>query len=193
MAAQPRVYLTIAEYLARERAGDTKHEFFAGQVYALAGGSEQHNLIAGNVLASLHAQVRKRSCTVYPSDMRLKIPHTNLYTYADISVVCGQAQFEDVQRDILLNPNVIVEVLSPSTENYDRGKKFQNYRTLDSAHEYLLIAQDTYHIEHYIRQPDNQWLLSEADSLDATIELPTINCTLALADVYEKVTFEITP
>jgi Uma2 family endonuclease len=193
MAAQPRVYLTVAEYLARERVGDTKHEFFAGQVYALAGGSEQHNLIAGNVLASLHAQVRKRSCTVYPSDMRLKIPRTNLYTYADVSVVCGQAQFEDAQRDILLNPSVIIEVLSPSTENYDRGKKFQNYRTLDSAREYLLIAQDTHHIEHYIRQPDNQWLLSEADTLDATIELPTISCTLALADVYEKVTFETIP
>ena len=192
MSTQPKAYLTVDDYLARERSSDTKHEYYAGEIYALAGGSEPHNLIAGNVLASLHAQVRRSPCMVYPSDMRIKIPRTTLYTYADVTIVCGQPQFEDDQRDILLNPTVVVEVLSPSTENYDRGKKFQNYRTLPSVHEYLLIAQDSYHIEHYVRQPDNQWLMSEFDALEATLTLPSIECALALADIYEKVTFDET-
>ncbi len=119
--------------------------------------------------------------------MRVKIQHKSLYTYPDVVVVCGQAEFEDEDRDTLLNPMVIVEVLSPSTERYDRGKKFQNYRMIDSLAEYVLVAQDAYRIEHYIRQPDQQWLLSEAASLNDIIALPSIQCTLALADVYEKV------
>lgn len=187
MAAQPKPYISIDEYLAGERVSDTKHEYYAGEVFAFAGGSEQHNLIAGNVYASLHAQLRKRQCTVYPSDMRVKMPRTDLYTYPDVVAVCGTAQFEDTERDTLLNPTVIVEVLSPSTETYDRGRKFQNYRTITTLNEYLLIAQDTYRIEHYVRQPDEQWLLSEATALDDTVTLPSINCILTLADVYEKV------
>lgn len=187
MSAQPQTSISVEEYLAGERISDQKHEYYAGVVFAFAGGSEQHNLIAGNVLASLHTQLRRRMCTVYPSDMRVKISRPGLYTYPDVVAVCGEALFEDEDRDTLLNPTVIVEVLSPSTENYDRGKKFQNYRTIDTLAEYVLIAQDTYHIEHYVRQPDQQWLLSEAVSLAATIELPSIQCTLVLADVYEKV------
>ncbi len=187
MAAQPKTYISVDDYLAGERIRDTKHEYYAGEVFAFAGGSEQHNLIAGNVYASLHTQLRKRPCTVYPSDMRVLIPRTSLYTYPDVVAVCGPARFQDQERDTLLNPLLIVEVLSPSTETYDRGKKFQNYRTVDTLSEYLLIAQDTYRIEHYVRQPDQQWLLSEATSVDESIDLPSIHCTLALADVYEKV------
>jgi Uma2 family endonuclease len=190
MAAQPKTYLSVEDYLAGERMSDVKHEYYAGEVFAFAGGSEAHNLIAANVLASLHTQLRRRPCKVYPSDMRVKVQRTGLYTYPDVVVVCGQPQFEDVEHDTLLNPTVIIEVLSPSTERYDRGKKFQNYRTIDSLAEYLLIAQDTYRIEQYIRQPDQQWLLSEATSLDAMIELPSIRGTLALVDVYEKVTID---
>jgi Uma2 family endonuclease len=184
MSAQPKLHISVAEYLIGERNGTTKHEYYAGEVFAFAGGSERPNLIIGNVLASLHTQLRKRNCTVYPSDMRVKVSRTGLYTYPNIVAVCGTAQFEDDERDTLLNPTVVVEVLSPSTEKYDRGKKFQNYRTLTSLAEYLLVAQDTYRIEHYVRQPNQQWLLSEATSLDATIELPSIACTLTLADVY---------
>jgi Uma2 family endonuclease len=190
MSALPKTYISISDYLAGERLSDTKHEYYDGEVFAFAGGSEQHNLIAGNVYASLHSQLRKRPCTVYPSDMRVKIPRTGLYTYPDVVAVCGTAYFEDAERDTLLNPTVIVEVLSPSTEKYDRGKKFQNYRTVDSLIEYVLIAQDTYRIEHYVRQPDQQWLLSEATSLEDIIELPSIQCILVLADVYEKVRIE---
>jgi Uma2 family endonuclease len=190
MTVQPRHRYTSAEYLARERASDYKSEFYAGEIFALAGGSEQHNLISGNVYASFHAQLRRRQCTVYPSDMRVFIPHTGLYTYPDVSVVYGPAQFQDAQRDTLLNPTVIVEVLSPSTENYDRGKKFQNYRTLDWLQEYIVIAQNAYHIEHYIRQPNNQWLLEEFDDMMAILDIRAIGCTLTLQDVYEKVAFE---
>ena len=119
--------------------------------------------------------------------MRAKVSPTGLYTYLDVTVVCGEAQFEDEQVDTLLNPTVIVEVLSPSTESRDRGWKFEQYRKLESLMEYVLIAQDKYHVEHYVRQPDNTWLLSETDDLQDTIHLPSINCGLALADVYEKV------
>jgi Uma2 family endonuclease len=187
MTTQPKAYLSAQEYLHRERSGDAKHEYLAGDVFAMAGGSEEHNLIVGNTLASLHAQLRRRPCRVYPSDMRVKVEQTGLYTYPDITVVCGQPQFEDEHRDTLMNPTVIIEVLSPSTERYDRGKKFQNYRTIASLQEYLLISQDACRLEHYARQPDNQWLLSEASSLEAVMSLPSVACLLALKDVYEKV------
>jgi Uma2 family endonuclease len=123
--------------------------------------------------------------------MRVKISPTGLYTYPDVTVVCGEAQFEDTQQDTLLNPTLIVEVLSESTEAYDRGGKFAHYRKLASLMEYVLIAQTKPHVEHYVRQPDNRWLLAEADSLHQTLHLPSIDCHLALAEVYDKVSIVI--
>ncbi|HHY54840.1 MAG TPA: Uma2 family endonuclease [Chloroflexi bacterium] len=190
MSARAKVYISPEAYLAAERAGEKKHEYYAGEVYAMAGASERHNLVAMNIGASLHSQLRRRACNVYPSDMRVKVSALGFYTYPDISVVCGAPQFEDARRDTLLNPLVIVEVLSPSTENYDRGRKFQMYRTLPSLVEYLLVAQDSIHIEHYTRQPDGRWLFFESDQPDAVFQLDAIGCTLAAADVYEKVTFD---
>ena len=154
---------------------------------SLAGTSERHNLIAGNVFAELHTQLRKRLCKVYVSDVRLKVNRTGLYTYPDVMVVCGETQFADDQQDMILNPTVIIEVLSESTEGYDRGKKFEHYRKLDSLSEYILIAQDRYHVERYVRQPDNQWLLAETDNVHDTLSLTSIACNLALADIYDKV------
>lgn len=139
------------------------------------------------MIAELRNQLRCRPGRVYPSDMRVRIPQTGLYTYPDVVVARGQERFDDQQQDTLLNPTVVVEVLSKSTENFDRGKKFKQYRALDSLAEYILIAQNVHHLEHYIRQPDQQWRLSEADDLQDTIDLPAIDCTLTLADVYEKV------
>ena len=179
--------LTPAEYLAFERKSKTKHEYFTGNIYTMVGASERHNLIVANVVIEVGVQLRKRPCRVYPSDMRVKISETGLYTYPDVTVVCGRPQFDDDQSDILLNPTVIFEVLSKSTEGYDRGKKFQHYRTIDTVTEYLVIAQDSYHVEHYVRQIDGHWLLSEATHLQQTVHLPTINCDLTLADVYDKV------
>ena len=153
----------------------------------MLGASVQHNLITGNTYASLHSQLRKRNCNVFPSDMRVKAVQTGLYTYPDITVVCGQLQFEDEREDALVNPVVIIEVLSPSTENYNRGKKFQNYRTMLSLCEYILIAQDDHRVEHYARQSDNTWVLSEVVRLHDWVELTSIQCVLDLADIYEKV------
>lgn len=189
--AQPKAYHTPTEYLVLERASSVKHEYFAGTIYMMAGGSARHTLIAGNTYASLHGQLRKRPCIVYPSDLRVKVLPSGLYTYPDITIVCGTPQFEDEHEDTLLNPTIIIEVLSPSTEKYDRGKKFQNYRMLWSLREYILIAQDEWHIERFVRQSDNQWLFSEAMQLEEQIELTAIQCTLTVSDVYEKVHFPV--
>ncbi len=182
--------LTPTEYLARERKSATKSEFIGGQIYALAGASEQHNLITSNVIVSFGTQLRKRPCRVYPSDMRVRIDEGRAYAYPDVTVVCGEPRFEDEKRDTLLNPMVIVEVLSRSTERFDRGRKFQGYRSLESLTEYLLIAQDVCRIEHYVRQPEGHWLLSEATGLEGEMLLPTIDCRLSFADVYDKVDLE---
>ncbi len=187
MSLQPSAYLTPKEYLALERGAEYKSEYLAGAIFAMAGTSERHNLIAGNVFAELHTQLRKRPCKVYVSDVRLKVNRTGLYTYPDVMVVCGETQFADDQQDMILNPTVIIEVLSESTEGYDRGKKFEHYRKLDSLSEYILIAQDRYHVERYVRQPDNQWLLAETDNVHDTLSLTSIACNLALADIYDKV------
>lgn len=190
MSAQPKVFMTPEEYLAHERAAEYKSEYWGGEVFAMSGASRRHNIIVGNVVASFHSQLRGRDCILYPSDMRIRVSPTGLYTYPDVTVVCGQEQFADEEEDTLLNPTVIVEVLSPSTESYDRGKKFQNYRTIDTLQEYILIAQDSYRIEHYRRQDNQQWLLTEATKLEDAVHLPSISCELALANVYEKVEFE---
>jgi Uma2 family endonuclease len=184
--AQP-VYITPEDYLARERKAKYKSEYFDGEIFAMSGASEAHNLISGNIFAELHAQLKKRSCKVYNNDMRVKVSPSGLYTYPDIIALCDKARFDDEQKDTLLNPTVIIEVLSDSTANYDRGTKFKHYRTLDSLKEYLLIAQDEYHIEHYVRQINNQWVLSETNNLQETIDLPSIDCCLTLTEVYDKV------
>jgi Uma2 family endonuclease len=189
MSVHKHQYMSVQAYLAQERTTGVKHEYLAGTVYAMAGGSARHNRIAGNTYASLHGQVRDRPCTAYTSDMRVRIPQTGLYTYPNITIVCGHEQFEDEHEDILTNPILLIEVLSPSTENYDRGKKFQHYRNILSLREYILIAQDDYHIERYVRQPDNQWLFSEIIQRDDHIELTSIQCVLHMADVYAKITF----
>lgn len=187
MTAQPQPLYSVAEYLAIERNGMHKHEYYRGEIFALAGSSEAHNLILGNIVTSLNVQLKQRACRVYPSDMRLKIPRTGLYTYPDISVVCGPPLFDDGHHDTLLNPIVVIEILSPSTERYDRGKKFQHYRTIPGLCNYLLVAQDEYHIDHFVHQEGENWLLTAYHGRSAMLSLVSIGCTLALADVYDKV------
>ena len=189
MSAQRTRSYSAQEYLSHERASSIRHEYIAGAICAMAGGSEQHNLIVGNVYASVHSQLRRRQCTVYPSDMRVLIPTIPRYTYPDVSIVCGAAQFEDSRRDTLVNPTIIIEVLSPSTEKYDRGAKFKHYWSLPSVQEYILVDQTTYRLERFARHPDQpQIYLFEVytDPQDA-VYLTAIECTLLLADVYEKV------
>ncbi|MBA3869526.1 MAG: Uma2 family endonuclease [Anaerolineae bacterium] len=184
-----RKFITPEEYLRMERGSEEKHEYYNGEIFAMTGASEYHNIIVGSTIASLYTQLRKKPCQIYPSDMRVRIPATGLYTYPDISVVCGTPEFEDDGLDTLLNPTVIIEVLSSSTEQYDRGKKFQHYRTIASLKEYILIAQDSIRIEHFARRED-QWILTDAKTSDSVLSLPSIECTLALSDVYEKVNFD---
>lgn len=190
MATQPRHFITPEEYLAAERAALTKSEYFDGEVTAMVGASERHTLIAGNVGASFHAQLRGRQCRVYQSDLRVKVSTTGLYTYPDIALVCGKPELEDAHGDTLLNPSLVIEILSPSTEAYDRGNKFAHYRRVASLSDYVLIAQDQPRVEHFARQNDGGWLLAEASGLEAELPLPSIGCTLALREVYEQVEFE---
>ncbi|MGA9769443.1 MAG: Uma2 family endonuclease [Blastocatellia bacterium] len=187
MSSQSSSKHTPQEYLAIERATQQKNEYFNGEIFARGGASERHNLIVGNVFASLHTQVRGKPCKVYSSDMRVRINATGLYTYPDVVALCGEASFDDEQQDTLLNPDIVIDLLSKSTEGYDRGDKFAHYRKIESLKEYVLISQDKNRIERYLRQPDNQWLMSEVSQLQETLNLPSINCTLLISDVYDKV------
>jgi len=187
MSSQLKTYFTPEEYLAIERRVEYKSEYFNGKIVGMTGASRNHNLIVANVTREITRQLKERPCELYPNDMRVRIPATQLYTYPDVAVVCGKPSFEDEYLDTLLNPILIVEVLSESTESYDRGKKFSNYRTIESFAEYILIAQDEPRIEQYVKQPDGRWLLSDTHELDSAIELTSIQCRLDLREVYDKV------
>jgi Uma2 family endonuclease len=189
MASLPKDYLTPEDYLARERAAETKSEYFDGEVFAMAGASRAHNLIVFNVASRLGPQLRGGRCEAYVGDMRVKVSATGLYTYPDVVVVCGNPQLEDDHLDTLLNPSLIIEVLSPSTESYDRGQKFAHYRRLESLQEYVLIAQDRVHVERFVRQPDGQWLFLAATDPARAVPLSSIDGQLALSEVYERVEF----
>src|SRR5438045_3140164 len=147
MSLQPKTYLTPDRYLAIEREADYKSEYFGGEMFMMAGASEQHNLITTNVVREFSTQLKGRPCKAYANDMRVKVAPTGLFTYPDVVVACGDIHFDDEQKDTLTNPTVIIEVLSKSTEAYDRGEKFVHYRRLDSLQEYLLVSQDQYRIE----------------------------------------------
>jgi Uma2 family endonuclease len=187
MIARAERLFTPDEYLALERTSSFKSEYLAGKIYAMAGASPEHNLIAANVIGEFHAQLKERPCRTYTRDMRIRISATGLYTYPDVTVVCGEPEYSDEQGDVFINPTVIVEVLSPSTEGYDRGEKAEHYRRLDSLTDYILIAQDRCRAEHYVRQGRNEWLLSEKRAPEDTVDLISVGCTLSLEDIYAKV------
>ncbi len=192
MSAVPKIYLTPTEYLRFERQSDVKHEYFRGELFAMAGASDNHVTIFMNTSYVLVGQLKGRSCRTYGADMRVKVSPTGLYTYPDLVVVCGRPRFEDKELDTLLNPTVIVEILSKSTEAYDRGEKFAQYRTLDTLVDYLLVSQDRPLIERFTRQPDGGWLLTESAGLDAVMPIESIQCQLPLAEVYDRVEFDQT-
>jgi len=190
MSQKILTFVSPEEYLRRERQAEYKSEYLNGEIFAMSGASEAHNLIAGNIFGELRRQLRERPGRAYISDMRVKVHANGLYTYPDVIVVCGEPQFEDDQVDTLLNPTVLIEVLSQSTERYDRIAKTSYYRTMDSLAEHMLVAQDEIRLEQYVRQPNGQWLLSEYVTLDAVVNLPSIESTLKLSDVYDRITFE---
>lgn len=189
MASVPKSHLTPAEYLAAERCSPTKSEYLRGEAFAMTGASREHNLIAVAVSSALHQQLLTRPCEVYQGDMRVKVSPTGLYTYPDVVVACENPSFEDDHVDTLLNPTIIVEVLSETTAGYDRGAKFEHYRRIDSLREYVLIAQDKRHVERFTRRPDNTWLLWETNVPQSTVELTSIACELRVSDIYAKITF----
>lgn len=183
------VYVSEAQYLQTERQSPTKNEYLAGQVFAMAGASFAYVRITGNLLATLHQSLRGSKCIVLSSDMRVKIPAASAYFYPHVAVVCGKPQFEDEQEDNLLNPVVIIEVLSPSTEAFDRGEKFLVYQRIPSLREYLLVAQDTVYVEHFVRQPDGQWLRREYTLMEQVVHLESIDVDLPMHAVYEGIAF----
>jgi Uma2 family endonuclease len=187
--AKPIHRLTEAEYLEIERHAEFKSEFFQGEMLAMAGETQLHSLIAANLIGELRAALRGRPCRVYTADLRIKAGPAGLYTYPDLSVARGEQTFTDGQQDTLLNPLVIVEVLSDSTEAYDRGAKFEFYRQIPSLQEYLLASQRQARIEQFIRRPGDEWLLREASGLDAKLSLPSLDITLNLREVFANVEF----
>ena len=188
MASQQQPTCTPQQYLALERAAETRSEYFDGRIYAMSGASRSHVRVTRNVTALLHPQLRGRDCELFTSDMKVRVSDTGLYTYPDATVVCGEPHFTDDVTDVLLNPTIVIEVLSPSTESYDRGRKFDHYRRLGSLREYVLIAQDRPHVERFTRGADGHaWVLTVAAGADATVELPSIACVLRVGDLYERV------
>lgn len=187
MASDPKTRYTPEEYLALERSSETKHEYFNGEIFAMSGVSFRHVLIVTNLVTALWSQLRQSPCRVVSTDLRVKVDPSGLYTYPDVIVLCDAPEFGDDQKDTLLNPVLIIEVLSESTKDYDRGGKFEQYRTIEAFREYLLVAQDRTHVEHYIRQTDGSWVLHETNRLEDTIQLKSVPCSLSLSDVYDKI------
>jgi Uma2 family endonuclease len=184
-AARAESAVTGTEYLARERQAQTKSEYLGGSVVAMSGASRKHSHIVFSIAGELYPQLRDSSCEAFINDMRVKIAETGDYTYPDVVVACGDLQFEDAEVDTLLTPTVIIEVLSPSTERYDRGTKWTSYRQLPTLQEYLLVAQDRPSIEHYVRD-ETGWRFSEVTDLDGTVTLPSIGCELRLREIYRR-------
>jgi Uma2 family endonuclease len=179
--------LTESEYLALERAAETKSEYFAGEMFALAGTSLRHNQIAQNILVSLHGQLRGGPCRAFFADVRVRADRSGLYTYPDIFVVCGEIKYLDAELDTVLNPKLIIEVISPTTEGYDRGKKFEMYRAIETFGEYVLVAQDRLYVEKHVKLDDGSWRMTEATRPDDVVVLDTIASRLRLSDVDEGV------
>lgn len=187
-----RNFITVTDYLEIERKSALKHEYYYGEIFAMAGAKEIHNLIVSNLVAIFHSLFKNKSCVVYPSDMKVVVDQNTHYTYPDITIVCGKRNFLDNHTDSLLNPTIIIEVLSESTETYDRGKKFEAYRTIPSLTEYMLVSTDRKKVELFSKNTDSKWFLSES-GIDEIIHIPTLSVTIQLYDIYEKIDFFNTP
>lgn len=188
-----QTYLTPEEYITLERkaipdADTVRSEYMNGEIIAMSGASFEHNLITYNISGELRNRLKGSGCLAFANEMRVSIPSANSYFYPDVSVVCEEPRFEDDVFDTLLNPIVIVEVLSPSTEAYDRGDKFAHYRQLESLQEYILVSQNKVRIDHYVRHA-TQWILTDFQELEQHLPLTSIQCELPLQEIYENVPF----
>lgn len=183
-------YISPEQYLEMERASGKKHEYYKGEVFLMPGASPAHNDISYNINRLIAAPMHEKGCKLYGSDFRIHIPANSLFTYPDFSIVCGKAETSDVYTDNLTNPAVIIEILSKSTRNYDRGMKFAFYRSIKTLQEYILIDSISVGVEIYVRQADNSWLLKEFKQLSDSFYISTIGLTVFLKDVYDDVSFE---
>ncbi|HYY93264.1 MAG TPA: Uma2 family endonuclease [Pyrinomonadaceae bacterium] len=190
MTTQTIAYVTPDEYLAAERLSESRSEYLDGVVCPMPGASLKHIQIVSNITAELSLQLRARPCRVLPIDLKVRLPDSRKFFYPNLSVVCGEPQFHDERRDIILNPLLVVEVLSKSTEAFDRGAKFQAYQTLESLKEYVLVAQDQPFVEQFVRQADAKWTYTSGAGLESSFSLPSVECTLNLSAVYDKVDFD---
>jgi Uma2 family endonuclease len=187
MSTQPKAFLSPEQYLEIERRAEFKSEYYAGEMFAMSGGTGNHAWIIGNLVREIGTQLKGGPCRVCPTELRVRVSSTGLYTYPDVIVVCGDPEYADARRDTLLNPTLLIEVLSDSTRDYDRGRKFQHYRALPSVAEYLTVEQTEPHVEHYVRQPENRWLLTEFADPGQTVQLASIGCALPLSEIYDKI------
>ena len=190
MASHSVTGLTEEQYLALERAADFKSEYFDGEMFAMSGASVQHGRLQRNLITELANSLRGTPCEPFGSDLRVRVSR-RMYTYPDVTIVCGKPVLADERQDVLLNPTAIIEVLSPSTEKYDRGLKLQHYRAIESLQDYILVDQSQIRIEHYSRQDKNVWTLRDYQSLDEAMTIASVGATLSLARVYDRV--EIPP
>ena len=190
MSAIPKKRFTSQEYLERERKSDLRNEFYSGEIFAMSGASFEHTCIVDNLVFELTQRLLGGSCRVLSKDMRVKVNASGLYTYPDLIVVCGKPDLEDSHGDTLLNPQIIFEVLSPTTEAYDRGQKFNHYRQIPTLKEYVLVSQDRPMIERYIRQSDVSWNLTDFKPPQESFELLSVAASVKIADVYRSVQFQ---
>ncbi len=191
MTALPKQRYTLEEYLELDKNSEEKYEYFDGEVFAMAGGSLNHNRVARNLTRLLDIHLAEANCEVLPADMRIKVPKAFPYRYPDLSIVCGKLIIEELNgQQMLVNPLVLIEILSPSTEAYDQGRKFSAYQSIASFQEYLLISQDWPHITQYVRQASGKWLRSEIEGIENALKLESVNCTLPLAEIYRLVEFK---
>jgi Uma2 family endonuclease len=188
MASHPETatWISPEEFLARDREAEFKSEYYDGEVVSMSGASLRHNRVVRNLLVTLGTQLRRGPCEVLPSDMRVWNRVRRSYTFPDVVVVCGTPRLSDERRDVLLNPTLLIEVLSDSTQARDQGQKSEGFRRLDSLQEYLLVSQDEVRVERYRRYSEHQWMLTEALDLHGVLELDSIGCTLPLSEVYEN-------
>lgn len=184
---QPKIIYTPEQYLKMERENETRSEYIDGEIFAMAGGSRRHNAISANIIRLLGNQLLERDYAVYGSDMRVRIAAAEKYTYPDAVAICGEEIFEDENEDTLLNPILLIEVLSKSTEAYDRGAKFEYYQTIESFREYVLITQEPFRVEQFVRQDINVWTYLEFRKPDDVVKLSSIGCKLSLSDIYHKI------
>jgi Uma2 family endonuclease len=190
MTALPKRYFTPEEYLELEVKADYKSQYVAGEIFAMYGAQPPHVFIESNLIGELRNRLRGRGCNVFTSNMRVKAESADLYTYPDVSVLCGKPEFDYLAKpESLLNPQVIFEVLSPSTELFDRGDKFARYRKIPSLTDYVLVASELMRVEHYVRQEGDAWMLTEYSRPEQTVRLRSVDCELPLEEIYYQVTF----